>query len=142
MGEMLMKKNMIAVVAALLSLLAVATARQSTEHEFKRVGMVIGIKSDKIGAYEALHATSNPGVRDLLKKYHMHNFSIFIHQLDDGRYYLFGYYEYSGDAYDDDMKKLAAEPRNLQWLSTTDPMQVPLSGEKSWAAMKEVYHNP
>jgi len=38
--------------------------------------MVIGIKPDRIAAYEALHAASNPGVRDLLKKYHIHNFSI------------------------------------------------------------------
>jgi L-rhamnose mutarotase len=47
----------------------------------------------------------------------MHNFSIFMHELDDGRYYLFGYYEYTGTDYRSDMKKLAAEPRNQQWLS-------------------------
>jgi len=108
----------------------------------KRVGMVIGIRSDQISAYESLHAASNPGVRDLLDKYHMHNFSIFIHRLDDGKYYLFGYYEYTGSDYDGDMAKLAREPRNQKWLSTTDPLQIPLEGEKSWAKMQEVYHNP
>jgi L-rhamnose mutarotase len=108
----------------------------------QRIGMVIGIKPDRVSAYEALHAASNPGVRDLLTKYHMHNFSIFIHQLDDGRYYLFGYYEYTGTDYKADMEKLAAEPRNQKWLSVTGPMQVPLPGEQSWAMMKEVYHNP
>jgi L-rhamnose mutarotase len=139
---MLVKKIIFVVVTAVLTLLSVAAARQSREHQVQRVGMVIGIKPDKISAYETLHAASNPGVRDLLNKYNMHNFSIFIHQLDDGRFYLFGYYEYSGSDYEDDMKKLAAEPRNQQWLSTTDPMQVPLSDEKSWAMMQEVYHNP
>ena len=43
--------------------------------------MVIGIKPDQISAYKALHAGANPGVRDLLTKYHMHNFSIYMHQL-------------------------------------------------------------
>jgi L-rhamnose mutarotase len=104
--------------------------------------MVIGVHPDRISAYEALHAASNAGVRDLLTKYHMHNFSIFIHQLENDRYYLFGYYEYTGSDYKADMEKLAAEPRNQQWLSTTDPMQIPLPGEHSWSIMREVYRNP
>lgn len=108
----------------------------------QRIGIVIGIKPDRISAYEALHAASNPGVRDLLEKYHMHNFSIFIQKLDGGQYYLFGYYEYMGTDYKADMEKLAAEPRNKKWLSMTDPMQIPLAGESSWKTMSEVYHNP
>ena len=75
----------------------------------RRVGRVIGIKPAQISAYKALHAASNLGVRDLLTKYHMHNFSIYIHKLDDGKYYLFGYYEYTGNDYTGDMDKLAAE---------------------------------
>jgi len=136
-----MKKRIIAVLAAAILCALALYARSETAH-VQRIGMVIGIKPDKISAYEALHAASNPGVRDLLTKYHMHNFSIFIHQLDDGKYYLFGYYEYTGSDYQADMAKLATEPRNQQWLSTTDPLQIPLSGEKSWAMMQEVYHNP
>jgi L-rhamnose mutarotase len=112
------------------------------ENRAQRVGMVIGIKPDRIAAYEAVHAASNPGVRDLLTKYHMHNFSIFLHQLDNGKYYLFGCYEYTGDDFKADMEKLSAEPRNIEWLSTADPMQIPLSGEQSWSIMREVYFNP
>ncbi|MGA9392757.1 MAG: L-rhamnose mutarotase [Candidatus Sulfotelmatobacter sp.] len=131
-------KLTIMVVAALL--LGVFYGKTS-DTDAQRIGMVIGVKADQIKAYEALHAASNPGVRDLLNKYHMHNFSIYIHQLDDGKYYLFGYYEYTGTDYKGDMEKLAAEPRNQKWLSVTAPMQVPLTGEQTWATMKEVYHN-
>lgn len=131
-------KLTIMVVAALL--LGVFYGKTS-DADAQRIGMVIGVKTDQIKAYEALHAASNPGVRDLLNKYHMHNFSIYIHQLDDGKYYLFGYYEYTGTDYKGDMEKLAAEPRNQKWLSVTAPMQVPLTGEQTWATMKEVYHN-
>jgi len=115
---------------------------KTEDQHVQRIGMVIGIKPDQMSAYEALHAASNAGVRDLLRKYHMHNFSIFVHKLGDGRYYLFGYYEYTGSDYKADMAKLAAEPRNQEWLSHTDPMQIPLAGEHSWAMMREVYHNP
>jgi L-rhamnose mutarotase len=123
-------------------LLATAVRAKSESPNVQRVGMVIGIKADQISAYEALHAASNSGVRDLLAKYHMHNFSIYMRQLDDGKYYLFGYYEYTGTDYKADMERLGLEPRNQKWLSVTSPMQVPLPGEQSWAMMKEVYHNP
>jgi L-rhamnose mutarotase len=137
-----MKKIVVATLAVATAVFAAGLDAQSEGSHVQRVGMVIGIKPDQISAYEALHAASNAGVRDLLTKYHMHNFSIFIHQLDDGKYYLFGYYEYTGTDYKADMAKLSTEPRNQRWLSTTDPLQIPLSGEKSWAKMLEVYHNP
>ena len=106
----------------------------------KRVGMVIGIKPEKIAEYKELHADSNPGVRDLLNKYHIHNLSIYLHEID-GKYYEFGYYEYTGNDFEADMAKLAAEPRNKEWLSICDPMQIPLKGYKSWAEMEVVYRN-
>jgi L-rhamnose mutarotase len=136
-----MRELAIAVVCTVAVLLAGVYAKTQNP-PVQRIGMVIGIKNDQISAYETLHAASNPGVRDLLQKYHMHNFSIYMRQLGDGKYYLFGYYEYTGTDYKADMEKLGAEPRNQKWLSVTDPMQVPLPGEQSWAMMKEVYHNP
>ena len=126
---------------ALLAALAIFVAAAYSRPETKRVGMVIGVKPDKIAAYKALHAASKPGVRDLLSKYHMKNFSIYLRQLDDGNYYLFGYYEYDGKDYSGDMAKLSAEKRNAEWLAVTDPMQKPLKGQKSWTQMEEVYHN-
>jgi len=107
----------------------------------KRVGMVIKIDSARMKEYIALHADSNPGVRDLLEKYHLRNFSIFLTQLDDGNYYEFGYYEYTGTNYEADMAALDAEPRNKDWLKICDPMQIPLKGETSWKKMQQVYYN-
>lgn len=108
----------------------------------KRVGMVVKIKEDQIEEYKRIHAPDNPGVRDLLSKYNMRNFSIFLQKLDDGNYYEFGYYEYVGNDFEGDMERLAAEPRNIEWLKVCDPMQVPLEGYESWAEMELVYYNP
>jgi hypothetical protein len=52
----------------------------------KRVGMVVKIKEEHIEEYKRIHAPDNPGVRDLLSKYNMRNFSIFLQKLDDGNY--------------------------------------------------------
>ena len=108
----------------------------------KRVGMVVMIKEDQIEEYKRIHAPDNPGVRDLLTKYNMRNFSIFLQKLDDGNYYEFGYYEYVGNDFEGDMGKLAAEPRNIEWLKVCDPMQIPLEGYDGWAEMELVYYNP
>jgi L-rhamnose mutarotase len=106
----------------------------------KRVGQVIGLKPEYIEEYKKLHADSNPGVRDLLRKYHIHNFSIFLEQID-GKYYEFAYYEYDGDDLEADMKKLSEEPRNIEWLKICNPMQIPLPGANGWKEMERIYFN-
>jgi len=107
----------------------------------KRVGMVVQLKPEALEEYQRLHADANPGVRDLLDKYHMHNFSIYLQQID-GKWYEFGYYEYTGKDFDADMAELAREPRNIEWLKVCDPLQIPLPGAKGWTEMKRVYFNP
>jgi len=81
------------------------------------------------------------GVRDLLTEAHMHNFSIFLIRLNDGNYYEFGYYEYTGNDFETDMEKPGKHPRNIEWLELCDPMQIPLEGYKGWAEMEQVYYN-
>ena len=106
----------------------------------KRVGMVIKIKPECVDEYRRLHADSNPGVRDLLTRYHLHNFSIFLHQIGQ-EWFEFGYYEYTGTDFEADMAALSAEPRNQAWLEICDPLQQPLEGSQGWTEMECVYHN-
>ena len=122
------------------SLLLAVLAAGCASAPVKRVGMVTQLRADKIDEYKRLHADSNAGVRDLLTKYHMHNFSIYLQQIE-GKYYEFGYYEYTGDDFKGDMAKLDVEPRNIEWLKVCDPMQIPLPGAKGWTEMERVYFN-
>jgi L-rhamnose mutarotase len=108
----------------------------------KRVGIVVGLRPEKRALYEQVHAADHPGVRHLLTKYHIHNFSIFLRPFPNGALYLFGYYEYVGTDYDADMRRLAAEPENQAWLVLCDPCQLPLPGEETWATMESVYFHP
>jgi L-rhamnose mutarotase len=108
----------------------------------QRVGMVIGLRDEAAEAYRRLHADDEPGVRDLLGRYHVRNFSIFLQRLPDGRLYEFGYFEYDGDDLARDLAALDAEPRNRAWLDLCDPMQRPLPGAASWTVMETIYHQP
>ncbi len=117
------------------------TLEISDHKNVRRVGMVIKINPERIEEYLAAHSDTNPGVRDLLTRYNMRNFSIFMTQLEDGNYYEFGYYEYWGKDFEGDMAKLSAEPRNIEWLKLCDPMQIPLKGYTSWKNMEKIFFN-
>ena len=144
------RENMRKVASALLVIVFVSglikgcgnnSIEQDSMNKVKRVGMVIKVKPEYIEEYKALHVSSNPGVRDLLTKANMHNFSIFLHQFDDGNWYEFGYYEYTGNDFEADMEELSKHPRNIEWLKVCDPMQVPLDGYEGWAEMEQGYYN-
>ena len=129
-------------IYSLAALLALVVGVTGCAHQpVKRVGMVVGIREDRLAEYRQLHADSNPGVRHLLAKYHMHNFSIYLQQIG-GKWYEFGYYEYTGKDFKGDMALLAKEPRNIEWLKVCDPMQIPLPGAKGWTEMERAYFNP
>ena len=138
-------RNTLLCIAALILALSFSCSSVDEDEpaiqDVKRVGMVIKIKPECIEEYKAVHADSNAGVRDLLIEANMRNFSIFLHQLDDGNWYEFGYYEYTGDDFEADMAKLDKHPRNIEWLKICDPMQIPLEGYDSWAEMEQVYFN-
>ncbi len=106
----------------------------------KRVGMVIGTVPEKLELYKKLHSDGYPdNVNYLLKRYHYQNFSIFITKMDDGKEYLFGYFEYTGDDFEKDDAELRSLDEYKAWLSMTDPCQIPLEGEKSWKHMDRVF---
>ena len=112
------------------------------ERGVQRIGMVIGLRDEAEEAYRRLHAADEPGVRDLLTKHRIRNFSIFLQRLPDGRLYEFAYFEYVGDDLERDLAALDAEPRNRAWLARCDPMQRPLPGAASWTVMETLYFQP
>lgn len=115
---------------------------QNWHENVKRVGMVVKVKKENLEAYKKLHSDSNAGVRHLLTKYNMRNFSIFLDQLADGDWYEFGYYEYWGIDLESDMEKLNAEPENSKWLELCDHMQEGIFPEqKGWKIMDRIYSN-
>ncbi len=105
----------------------------------RRIGMVIGLRDEHEAEYRRLHA--GPGVRDLLSRANIRNFTIWLQRLPDGNLYEFASYDYVGDDYAGDMARLDADPRNTEWLALCDPMQVPLPGSDGWTVMDEVFHN-
>lgn len=109
----------------------------------KRYGMVIGLRADKIDEYRKLHAAVWPDVLRMIRQCHIRNYSIYLRQLDDGRHYLFSYFEYTGTDFAADMARMAADPTTQKWWALCKPCQQPLQSrgpEEWWADMTEVFH--
>ena len=109
----------------------------------KRFGSVIGIEREHIEEYKRLHAEAWPGVLKIIKECNIRHFSIYLAELEEGKYYLFSHFEYTGDDFEADMKKMEADPTTQRWWKRTDPLQTPVPTRKEdewWHTMEEVFH--
>jgi L-rhamnose mutarotase len=109
----------------------------------KRYGSVIGLRAEKLAEYKELHAAAWPQVLQMIQQCHIRNYSIYLRQLDDGRHYLFSYFEYTGKDFAADMARMAADPTTQKWWAVCKPCQQPLANrapDEWWADMEEVFH--
>ncbi len=109
----------------------------------KRYGMVIGLRAEKVAEYKKLHSDVWPDVLKTIKQCQISNYSIYLRKMDDGRYFLFSYFEYHGTDFAADMAKMAADPVTQRWWAVCMPCQQPLENRvpgEWWSNMEEVFH--
>ena len=102
----------------------------------ERYGKIIKVKMEKLDYYRKLHSETWPEVLAAIHACNLRNFSIYY---QDG--YLFSYYEYVGEDYHSDMKKLSV--LTSHWLEEIYPCQIPVESAKEgewWSVMEEVFH--
>jgi L-rhamnose mutarotase len=129
----------ILVLAAVLAL----AKTSASQIKVQRYGSVIGIKPEKIEYYKKLHVATWPGVLKMIKACHIRNYSIYLREIEPGKFYLFSYFEYTGKNYEADMLKMAADATTQEWWKETNPCQMPIPkhAEKEWwSRMEEVFH--
>ncbi|GAA4162301.1 L-rhamnose mutarotase [Shinella granuli] len=105
----------------------------------QRIGMVIGVKPEKIEDYKRLHAAVWPEVLAMISACNIRNYSIFLKEPEN---LLFSFFEYHGNDYAADMAKMAADPKTQEWWAVCMPCQSPLETRKDgewWAGMEEVF---
>jgi L-rhamnose mutarotase len=110
----------------------------------ERYGMLVGLQPDKLNYYKQLHTAVWPSVLKKITECNIQNYSIYIKQISNS-YFLFSYFEYSGNNFDDDMKKMAADSETQRWWKETVPCVIPFAEafEKGtvWTRMEEVFHH-
>ena len=106
----------------------------------QRMGMVIGVKPERLDEYKRLHAEPWPDMNAALSAANIRNYSIYLREPEN---LLFGYWEYLGTDYAHDMQVLGDLAVTKRWLALTDPCQARLSSASQsewWSMMPEIYH--
>lgn len=106
----------------------------------QRMGMMIGLKPDKVAEYKRLHASVWPEILAMISACQIRNYSIFLREPEN---ILFGYWEYHGTDFAADMATMAADPKTQEWWAFCMPCQEPLETRREgewWAMMEEVFH--
>ena len=106
----------------------------------KRMGMVIGIAPERVAEYKRLHAAVWPGVLERIAASGIRNYTIYLREPEN---LLFGYWEYAGTNYAEDMKVLGERGITKKWLALTDPCQARLptaAAGEWWSLMPEIFH--
>jgi len=133
-----------AIIVSTVTLLAFYLALSGcAQQKMQRYGSVIGLKPEKIEEYKRLHADVWPDVLKMIEQCNISNYSIYLGEMENDKYYLFSYFEYTGDDFDADMDKMAADPTTQKWWSFCEPCQRPIPTRKEgewWANMEEVFH--
>lgn len=135
-----MKKYLLGII--LLSHLGCLSSHQE-KTPAQRYATITGVKPDKIDYYKSLHAKPWPAVLRHLEACNIHNYSIYLRQIDTA-WYLFSYFEYTGKDFPADMKKMGADTTTQRWWRETAPCQLPLPDalkkNETWSPMEEVFH--
>lgn len=109
----------------------------------QRYASITGLRADKIEEYKKLHANAWPAVLGRIKESNIQNYSIYLKQIGE-EYFLFSYFEYVGNDFENDMYKMAADPETQGWWKETDPCQIALPDARAkgeiWSDMEEVFH--
>ncbi len=126
-----------------IAMLCIACLDSKPSGRIKRYASVTGLKEDKIATYKQLHTAAWPAVLERIKDCNIENYSIYLKKID-GKSYLFSYFEYVGDNFEADMKKMGDDPETQRWWKETDPCQIPLPDAAvkgaMWSDMEEVFH--
>jgi len=132
------------VMLALAAAVAMAaTGCASQQAKVHRYGQVLEVKPEKMEEYKRLHADVWPDVLKQIKACNIQNYSIYLGEVEKGKWYLFAYFEYTGDDFEADMAKMAADPTTQKWWDECEPCQQPVPTRKEgewWHTMEEVFH--
>lgn len=103
----------------------------------KIYGQIGRLKKDKVEEYKNLHKKCWPGVLDMIQKCHLNNYSIFIHGQD-----VFSYFEYEGNDFENDMKKMEDDEETQKWWRHTHPCFETFTYDKQefFADMDQIFY--
>ena len=131
------------IILILLGAAILTSACQKDQKAPERHAFVIGLKPEKMEEYKKLHAEAWPEILELIEQSHIRNYSIYLGEPEEGKFYLFAYFEYAGQDLEKDMEAMAEHEIMQQWWELTDACQIPCPTRREgefWMKLEEVFY--
>ena len=103
----------------------------------KRFILYSEIKPEKLEEYIALHKNAWPEIIELISSCNFHNYSIAVRGNQ-----LYTYYEYTGNDYDTDKKRMDEDPIMKKWHTFTKPCFIRDENGNAYKELEEVFYCP
>lgn len=101
----------------------------------RRFGQHATLKSDKVEEYVALHATVWPEVLGVISACNLTNYSIYISGNE-----LFCYFEYTGEDYEADMRRMDESEVMQRWWTHTKPCFLHHDRQEYYRDWEEIFY--
>ncbi|PSN69073.1 L-rhamnose 1-epimeras-like protein [Corynespora cassiicola Philippines] len=119
----------------------------SAGNSVRRIGQMVYLKPEYLEEYKKCHAAVWPEVLEQIKDSNIKDYSIYF--LEVPRPMLFASFKWVGSDWDEDMKRMAANPKVQEWWKMTDSYQESphpgATGSASgpwWQVAEEVFYTP
>lgn len=93
------------------------------------------LKPDKIDEYRRLHSKVWPEVLNTIRLCNLHSYSIYLKEN-----IVVSVYEYTGDDFEEDMRKMALDPVTIEWWKHTKPCFEYHAEGRYYETMEEIFH--
>lgn len=101
----------------------------------QRFGQVARLKPDKIEEYKRLHSAVWPEVLKTITSCNLQNYT--IHIMGD---LVFARFDYAGDDYQADMRKMEEDPVTQRWWQHTKPCFMGHEQQQYYQDMEEIFY--
>ena len=101
----------------------------------KRFIMYSDLKPEKVEDYVTLHKNAWPELLEVISASNIHNYSISVRGTS-----VYTFYEYTGDDYDYDMKKLDESEIMQKWWTFSKPCFLHHNEGKYYEDLEEVFY--
>ncbi|HEY3761519.1 MAG TPA: L-rhamnose mutarotase [Verrucomicrobiae bacterium] len=106
----------------------------------RRIAIMAGIKPGMQDKCRDLCARPVPGMLEAMKAACLHNSSIYLKKIaDPDQFILFGYAEYGGGNYQEDMARLSLHPVYIQWRKDCDTCLAADSSNQPWIELEPLF---
>ena len=119
----------------LLWIILLFTACHSPQPPVQRFAQVAQISQDQLSMLQQ-HANPDESVHQALRDHYIHNYSLYVGEVQPDSFFAVRYFEYDGQSFESDLNKVFENKIALEWWTLGDTS----ADEMSWTPWEQIFY--